>query len=46
MCIGPAPRLASLKNIYLHMCSYSEHKKGGLGRGWMCVVIRGMCIGS
>ena len=26
--------------------SYSEHKKGGLGRGWMCVVIRGMCVGS
>ena len=31
--------------LHMYMYSYSEHKKGGLGRGWMCVVIRGMCVG-
>ena len=32
--------------MYVYLGTYKHAKRGGLGRGWMIVVIRGMCVGS
>ena len=47
MCIqGPPLGWLALK-IYTYTCTHTVNtKRGGLGRGWMCVAIRGMCVGS
>ena len=39
--------VTSHKYPYTCTCTHTVNtKKGGLGRGWMWVAIRGMCVGS